>query len=156
MGLKELKNFLQKHGIEVEITRHAAPIRSTTQAALAVNLPPENLVKTILLKGENNTIIACIIPKHAKLNEHRVQAILNWEKAPKIVDYLEIKKITGFNPGGLPPIGLPENIPILIEEEILAKDIVACTAVNEFHMMKIPVEAFKKVPNEIFVDKIIE
>ncbi len=142
------------HQIKAEITRHSAPIRSPTQAALAVNLPVENIVKTVLLKGSNGEMVACVIPKSAKLNLSRVQALLGWNEQPKHLEYLEIKKITSFSPGGIPPLGFPETVTIIVDTEVLNKTVIAGPAGDEFHTLKLETENFKKIPNTVITDDI--
>ncbi len=154
MGTQQIKKFIQSYHLDAEIKRQPAPIRTLAQVALAANLPSDNIVKTILLKGENNTIIACVLPRKCKLDLPKVQKLLKWKKIPRHLDYLESKTATGFPPGGIPPIGHPEHITIIIDKEVLIKEYIAAAAGDEFHLLKMKACDLRKLPNKIITAEI--
>ena len=58
-------------------------------------------------------------------------------KKPHLANKEELKKLLDAEPGGVPPIALPDNIRKLLDKHVMEKDFVIGSAGSEFSGLKI-------------------
>ena len=90
---------------------------SAVAVAHKVDLPIEQVYKTLVARGDKTgVIIACIQGDH-ELNLKGL-ATLSGNKKVEIVPLKEIHPLTGYIRGGVSPIGLKKNYPVFIDSAI--------------------------------------
>jgi len=96
-------------------------------AAQKLNISPDNIFKTLVLKGERNGIIVCCIPVNQEINLKKLAAFSN-DKKVEMIHVKELLSVTGYIRGGCSPIGMKKNYPIFIEKSACNLDFIAVSA----------------------------
>lgn len=107
MSTKRFKEFLEKNNINIEILESPQKTHTAQQAADVHNVPVSNIAKSILVKTNKNFILL-LVPGDQKVD-------LKGKKY-KIAKPEEVKKITGYSIGGVPPFGHKQKIKTYIED----------------------------------------
>jgi len=100
------------------------PVRTVRQAAQAVGVSEDKIVKTLVVKcGEEYR--AYVIRGNKRLDLDKLGCRM---ATPK-----EVAEVTGYNVGGVPPI---LKIPVYIDRELLAEDYVYGGGGDEYSLLR--------------------
>jgi Cys-tRNA(Pro)/Cys-tRNA(Cys) deacylase len=100
---------------------HAGPVSSLEQAAQERGQHPEQVVRTILFRlgPEQYALVLMAGPAQVSwktLRRHFGQSRLTMASEE------EVGRITGYAIGAVAPFGLPQPLPVLIDEQVLAQE----------------------------------
>jgi len=111
-----LKEYLDGQGIHYDLVSHG-PTNTSMETAEAAHIPGDKLVKTVLLKDDNNYVLA-VIPSsyHVQLND--LPRMFN--RRMKLVPEAEISKLfTDCEAGAIPPIGHAYGINMIVDNKLI-------------------------------------
>ena len=97
---------------EYEVDDHDV---SAEHVALSLDLLPETLYKTLVLKGSQDPYIVAIIPGNAQLDLKKI-AKASGNKNCEMLPMKDLLAVTGYIRGGCSPIGMKRLFPTFIEE----------------------------------------
>ena len=106
----------------VELTDTA---RSALDASKALGVPVGAIVKTLIFIIQNDdevTPIVCLISGDMLCDTSQISQVLNIDGKVNRPDADTVKDITGYSIGGVSPIGLPENIGIIMDSALARFD----------------------------------
>lgn len=93
------------------------------QAAAAVGVPPDRLLKSLMVEAGGQP--ACVVlPADRTLSMKRVAAALK-AKSAQMMDPAKAERLTGFRTGGISPFGQKKRVPVVVEAAALNHDEVA-------------------------------
>lgn len=107
-----------------------------------------NCVVVEAIRGENKTLVACLIPvncKHADFNGV-VRKHLNARRV-SLAPLNEVIKKTNMEYGSITAFGLPESWPILIDSSVASLERVIIGAGLQKSKLSLPVKALLELPN---------
>ena len=110
--VKALKNF--DESLKVEVLNSTA--RTAKDAAVSLNCEVGAIVKSLLLRTENNFVL-CLVSGDKRCSLNKVKKILNL-KDVSMADAEQVKNQTGFSIGGVSPIAHLNKIKILIDTSL--------------------------------------
>jgi len=88
---------------------------SAETVAKKVNLPPEQVFKTLVARGDKTGVLIACIPGNAEL-DLKTMATVSRDKKVEMVSVKEIQPITGYIRGGVSPIGTKKRYPMFLDE----------------------------------------
>ncbi len=88
---------------------------SAETVAKKVNLPPEQVFKTLVARGDKTGVLIACIPGNVEL-DLKAMASVSKDKKVEMVSVKEIQPITGYIRGGVSPIGTKKRYPIFLDE----------------------------------------
>jgi Cys-tRNA(Pro)/Cys-tRNA(Cys) deacylase len=88
---------------------------SAETVAKKVNLPPGQVFKTLVARGDKTGVLIACIPGNGEL-DLRAMATVSGDKKVEMVSVKEIQQITGYIRGGVSPIGTKKRYPIFLDE----------------------------------------
>ena len=90
---------------------------SAISVAQKVNLPIEQVYKTLVARGDKTgVIVACIRGDHEL--QLKALASLSGNKKVEVVSLKEVQPLTGYIRGGVSPIGMKKQYPVYIGSDI--------------------------------------
>lgn len=90
---------------------------SAVSVAQKVGMPPEQIFKTIVVRGDKTGILMACIPADQELNL-KALAQLSGNKKVEVVHLKEVQPLTGYIRGGVSPIGAKKKYPVFFDETI--------------------------------------
>jgi Cys-tRNA(Pro)/Cys-tRNA(Cys) deacylase len=100
---------------------------SAETVAKKINLPPEQVFKTLVARGDKTGVFLACVPGNAELDLKAIAA-LSGNKKVELVAVKEIQQLTGYIRGGVSPIGTGKQYPIYIDESALKFPLIAVSA----------------------------
>lgn len=122
-------------------------------AAEAMGMPPEQVYKTLVARGERTGINVFCIPVCASLDLKKAARAAG-DKNMEMVAIKELLGLTGYIRGGCSPVGMKKHYPTFIEETCLLYDEIAVSAGERGHQMTVPTEPLVQLINAKYADLI--
>jgi len=91
---------------------------SAESVARKVNLPLEQVFKTLVARGDKTGVLMACIPGNTEL-DLKAMATVSGNKKVEMVHVAEIQQLTGYIRGGVSPIGARKQYPIFLDESAI-------------------------------------
>ncbi|MDF2907827.1 MAG: ybaK/ebsC protein [Herbinix sp.] len=95
--------------------------------AQLIDMPPEQVFKTLVAKGEKKGIVVFCIPVNLELNLKKAASVIGDKK----IEMLPVKDLlvtTGYIRGGCSPIGMKKRFPTYMDETAVLYDEITVSA----------------------------
>jgi prolyl-tRNA editing enzyme YbaK/EbsC (Cys-tRNA(Pro) deacylase) len=151
---RDLENFLKERKVEFELAKFEENVISSEKAASQTN---GVIVKNILLICDNNPLL-CILLGKDKIDFDKIRREIGC-KDIRLAKAREVKDITGYDIGAVPPIAHKQKIRRIVDKKIdeLKKDeVIYCGGGSHYHLLKIRKENLLKVLGDIEIKDISE
>ena len=109
-------------------------------AASAIDYPPEQVFKTLVVRGARTGIHVFCIPVCCELDLKKAASAAH-DKNVALVPVKELLALTGYIRGGCSPVGMKKRYPTHFEESCLLFDKIAVSAGERGHQMIVDPEA---------------
>lgn len=123
-------------------------------AAAAIGMPPEQVFKTLVARGERTGVNVFCIPVCCELDLKKA-AKAACDKNMELVPVKELLGLTGYIRGGCSPVGMKKKYPTFIDETCILWDEIAVSAGARGHQMVVPPEPLAKMVNAALADIIV-
>lgn len=100
---------------------------SGVHVAEQIGLPPEQVFKTLVARGDKNGVAVFCIPCGGVL-DLKTAARLTGNKRVEMLHVRELPALTGYIRGGCSPIGMKKNYPTFLDESARKCDEIAVSA----------------------------
>jgi Cys-tRNA(Pro)/Cys-tRNA(Cys) deacylase len=100
---------------------------SAETVAKKVGLPPEQVFKTLVARGDKTGVFMACIPGNRELDLKAVAAV-SGNKNAEMVHIREIQQLTGYIRGGVSPIGTRKTYPIYLDESAMGFPLISISA----------------------------
>lgn len=91
---------------------------SAESVAAKVGMPPEQVFKTLVARGDRSGVILACIPGSFELDLKALAAV-SGNKKVDMVPLKEVQLLTGYIRGGVSPVGTKKRYPTYVDETIL-------------------------------------
>lgn len=112
---------------------------SGLHAAQAIGLPPEQVFKTLVARGERSGINVFCIPVCCELDLKKAAKAAG-DKNMELVPVKELLGLTGYIRGGCSPVGMKKKYPTFFDETCQLYPEIAVSAGARGHQMILPPE----------------
>ena len=123
-------------------------------AAAAIGMPPEQVFKTLVARGEKTGINVFCIPVCCELNLKKAAKAAG-DKNMELVPVKELLGLTGYIRGGCSPVGMKKKYPTYFDETAILWEEIAVSAGARGHQMVLPPEDLADLVDAEFVDIIL-
>lgn len=108
-------------------------------AAAAIGMPPEQVFKTLVARGEKTGINVFCIPVCCELDLKKAAKTAG-DKNMEMVAVKDLLALTGYIRGGCSPVGMKKKYPIYMDETCVLWEEIAVSAGARGHQMILPPE----------------
>ena len=95
--------------------------------AAKIGLPPEQVFKTLVARGDRNGVCLAVIPGDQELNLKALAAVAG-ERKIQLVPVKELQTLTGYVRGGVTALAARRDFPVCVDETIELFDVVSISA----------------------------
>ena len=120
-------------------------------AAEALRMPPEQVFKTLVARGEKTGIHVFCIPVCCELDLKKAAKAAG-DKNMALIPVKELLGLTGYIRGGCSPVGMKKHFPTHFDETCILYDEIAVSAGARGYQMILPPEALADLVNGDMVD----
>lgn len=121
--------LLDQMGIHYELREYEVDpddLAAETVAA-KIGLPPEQVFKTLVARGDRNGVCMAAIPGDQELNLKALAATAG-ERKIQLVLVRELQTLTGYIRGGVTALAAKRDFPVFVDETIELFDVVSISA----------------------------
>ena len=137
---KDVEKFLVEKGVEFEIIKFEKSVVTSEEASRQVD---GVVIKSILLICDGSPIL-CLLMGKDKVDLEKIKRWLNC-KDVRLAKASEVKEITGYDIGALPPIAHKNKIRTIIDTKLENQDeIIYCGGGSHYHLLKIKIKELLK------------
>ena len=95
--------------------------------AAEVGMPPEQVFKTLVVRGDKTGVVFAVIPGNGEL-DLKALARVSGNKRAELVHLKEVLPLTGYIRGGCSPLGAKKNYPVYLDKTCVLWDEIAISA----------------------------
>jgi Cys-tRNA(Pro)/Cys-tRNA(Cys) deacylase len=117
MAKTNAARLLDRAGIHYEVREYAVDENhlSAPHVAAAIGMPPEQVFKTLVVRGDRTGVLMACIPANAEL-DLKALAAASGNKKVELAAVKEVLSLTGYIRGGVSPIGARKPYPLYLDE----------------------------------------
>jgi Cys-tRNA(Pro)/Cys-tRNA(Cys) deacylase len=121
--------LLDSLGIQYELREYEVDPDdlSAETVAAKIGLPPEQVFKTLVVRGDRSGVALAVIPGNGELNA-KTLAKLTGDRKIELVPLKNVQGLTGQIRGGVTAIGQNRGFPVYIDEIAEAFDVISVSA----------------------------
>ena len=120
-------------------------------AAAAIGMPPEQVFKTLVARGEKTGINVFCIPVCCELDLKKAAKTAG-DKNMEMVAVKDLLNLTGYIRGGCSPVGMKKKYPTYMDESCILWEEIAVSAGARGHQMVVPPEDLVNLINAKLAD----
>ena len=115
---QRVQDILKERGFSSLVVELPDSTRTAREAAQAVGCRVEQIVKSLVFKGQNsNKPLLVVASGSNRVNEQRLSELAGEPIEKADADF--VRQRTGFVVGGVPPLGHTEQLEIFIDQDLL-------------------------------------
>ena len=145
--VRKILNEFDKN-LMVEVLDSTA--RTANDAASTLNCEVGAIVKSLLLRTDNDFIL-CLVSGDKKCSLNKVKK-LTGKKDVCMANAEDVKKKTGFTIGGVSPVGLTNNLEIMIDDQLNRFQDIFAAAGHPNVVFKIDFKNLKEITKGVILD----
>ena len=121
--------LLDSFGVHYELCEYAVDPDDLAAESVAakIGLPPEQVFKTLLARGDRNGPCFAGIPGNYKL-DLKALAKLSGDRKVELVPLKQVQPLTGYIRGGVTVLGAKKDFPVFVDETMELWDVVSISA----------------------------
>src|SRR5262245_55498114 len=118
---EKVRAHLERLGIDHEIVPCDPALADTAAFCAAYGYAPEESANTIVVVGKSDPprYVACVVLATTRLDVNRTVRTRLGVKKASFADPEQTKAITGMLIGGVTALGLPDDLPIWVDERVV-------------------------------------
>ncbi len=145
LGKEDLEIFMKENGIKGKIICFEKPVMSSEQAKEFVG---GKVVKSVLIMVDDQPVL-CILPGSKRIDFEKIKKIFNAREV-RLCKAKEVKEITGYDIGSLPPFGHKQKITTIVDESVLGYDVMYFGGGSHYCLLELNKEEFLRLSFEIY------
>jgi Cys-tRNA(Pro)/Cys-tRNA(Cys) deacylase len=121
--------ILDALGIPYELREYdvdPADLAAETVAA-KIGMPPEQVFKTLAVRGDRFGVCVAVIPGNYELDFKRL-AQLTGDRKIEMIQLKDVQGLTGYIRGGVTALGMKKDYPVFVDETMQLWDVVSVSA----------------------------
>ena len=103
--------------IEIPLTEDKKPVRNLEELLLKQGIDPQSVVRSVLFKTASDKFVLLAVAGGGRADWAVLRKHLN-ERKCRMAELDEVAEATGYVVGAVPPIALPEDIKILVDNSV--------------------------------------
>ncbi len=100
---------------------------SAETVAAKVGMPPEQVFKTLVARGDRTGVLMAVVPGNGEL-DLKALARLSGDRKVDTVPLKELQPLTGYIRGGVTALGGKKEYPVFVDETLELFDVIAVSA----------------------------
>ena len=121
--------LLDQMGIRYELREYAVDLDDLAAETVAakIGLPPEQVFKTLVARGDRNGICMAIIPANTEL-DLKALAAASGDRKIQLVQVKDLQTLTGYIRGGVTALAGKKDYPVYMDETVELFDQISISA----------------------------
>jgi Cys-tRNA(Pro)/Cys-tRNA(Cys) deacylase len=101
--------------------------RAAESVARKIGLPPEQVLKTLVARGDRTGVLLAVVPGNMELDLKGL-ARLSGDRKVEVVALKEVQPLTGYVRGGVTALAGKKDYPVFVDETVELFDVISVSA----------------------------
>lgn len=132
-------DFIVRHKLDAEIVSTPEGVPTVETAALALDVAVEQIIKTLVFVDSTSQLVIAIACGTGRVDRAKLAKCAETGKL-KFASAQQVVETTGYPPGGVAPVDLPDKAIVVVDTRVLDQDVVYGGSGTDLHMMRIRTE----------------
>lgn len=141
---------LQALGVKTRVIEFHQSTRTAREAAAAIGTTVGQIVKSLVFLADGRPVLALVSGAN-RLDVAKLRRAVGAEQVER-ADADAVRAATGYAIGGVPPVGLAQAVPVLLDRELLAYDLVYAAAGTPCAVFAVAPEVLQEVTAARVID----
>lgn len=121
--------LLDTLGIRYELREYSFDPSALDAESVAqkISLPPEQVFKTLVARGDRNGVCLAVVPANSELDEKALARVTGDRKA-EVVPLREVQPLTGYIRGGVTALAGKRSYPVVVDETAELFEVISISA----------------------------
>jgi len=121
--------LLERLGVRYELREYEVDPGDLAAESVAakIGMPPEQVFKTLLARGDRNGLCFAVVPGNYEL-DLKALAKLSGDRKIELVSLKELQPLTGYIRGGVTVLGAKKEFPVYVDQTVELWDVVSVSA----------------------------
>jgi Cys-tRNA(Pro)/Cys-tRNA(Cys) deacylase len=121
--------LLDTLGIRYELREYEVDpaAQDAETVARKIGLPPEQVFKTLVARGDRNGVCLAVLPANTELDE-KALARLTGDRKIELAPLKEVQPLTGYIRGGVTALACKRKYPVFVDETAELFDLISVSA----------------------------
>lgn len=103
--------------VEIPLSEDKKPIRNLEELLTSNGLDPKSVVRSVLFRGGSEKFYLLAVAGGGRADWGVLRKHLG-ERKLRMAEFDEVPEVTGYVVGAVPPVALPESIPVLVDTSV--------------------------------------
>jgi Cys-tRNA(Pro) deacylase len=121
-----LQHFFARRGVHVDIQTFDASVHTAQQAAAALGTEVRTIVKSLLFEVDHQPVLV-LCSGDRRVDTTRLATLCAAQQV-RMASAERTARVTGYNVGAVPPVGHATPLPVFMDQELLACEVVYAAA----------------------------
>jgi Cys-tRNA(Pro) deacylase len=137
-SFSDVHDVLATRGVEHEIIHLPSSSRTAQLAADALGVPVASVVKSLVFMADDRPVLV-LVDGEATVDAEALGRELGACEV-KLARAREVRELTGYKPGAVPPVGLAADLDVVVDPAVFAPAVVYCGGGATTAMLRIRAE----------------
>jgi Cys-tRNA(Pro)/Cys-tRNA(Cys) deacylase len=121
--------ILDTLGIRYEVRQYEVDLNDLSAERIArdIGLPPEQVFKTLVGRGDRHGVLLAVVPANAEV-DFKALARQSGDRKVELVPLKEVQPLTGYLRGGVTALACKKDYPTYVDEQMQRFDVIAVSA----------------------------
>lgn len=121
--------LLETEGVAYQVREYDVDPNDLAAESVAakINLPPEQVFKTLALRGDRNGVCFAVIPANTELDLKQLVR-LTGDRNLSMLPLKEVQPVTGYVRGGVTALAAKRDYPVFVDETVELCDVISISA----------------------------
>jgi Cys-tRNA(Pro) deacylase len=103
--------------IEIPLSEDKKPVRNLEELLSKQGIDPQSVVRSVLFKTASDNFVLLAVAGGGRADWGVLRKHLN-ERKCRMAEFDEVQEATGYVVGAVPPVALPEDIKVLVDNSV--------------------------------------
>jgi len=103
--------------VEIPLSEDKKPIRNLEELLTSNGLDPKSVVRSVLFRGGSEKFYLLAVAGGGRADWGVLRKHLG-ERKLRMAEFDEVPEVTGYVVGAVPPVALPESVPVLVDTSV--------------------------------------
>jgi Cys-tRNA(Pro)/Cys-tRNA(Cys) deacylase len=145
--------LLESLGVSYELREYTVDLEdlSAETVAAKIGMPPEQVFKTLLARGDRNGLCFAVIPGNCEL-DLKALAAASGDRKIEMVPVKDLQSLTGYIRGGVTVLGAKKAFPVFVDETVQLCDKISISAGVRGTQIILAPEDYLRATNGVLAD----
>jgi Cys-tRNA(Pro) deacylase len=142
---------LKEHGLPHEVLTYHHEVKGVRYAAQTLGLPDEIVIKSLIFQANDRSFIFALMSGDGNVSEKKLARASGHKRVAPASPH-DAERVTGYQVGGISPLGAKKPLPVFLDSAIVAHPEVVINAGARGTLVRLALKDLIELTDAIVID----